>query len=591
MIPVWLHASLRGDNLAVRLALHVIAIVGLVGTLLLVPVAEAFYTRGVATGRAYDPMPYTNVNPMGINTFLNEEPDPAVVERSLDMIRDGGYGYIRQIFGWYEIEPQSGVYVDADGRSTWEKYDRIVDEATARGLQIIARLEKPPPWAKAGQPNPLIDGPPDRLSDYANFVEQVVTRYRGRVTYVQIWNEPNLEGEWGGKPIDPLEYVQLLAAGAEAARAANPEVVILLAGLAPTDQTGPANLSDLLFLQRVYDLGGAAYFDIVSVMVYGYGYSPWDRRTDFARNNFSRPVQTREIMVRNGDADTPVWAVEYGWVALPDDWDGQPSPWGEPVSEEQQAEYLAQGYLRAQREWPWMGVMAVWAFRFPHPPDAPDQVGNPTRGFALVDHDFAPRPAYLALQQRSARIGVNGTGSYEISAAQRESIESGEPIDLYVSGERVDLLVSGAGEIERIIDGRLGETLTFDTGEGSRERITVARGMRDTAHVVSLRISPAMGKPEPELIGYVVSHIWFHAWIYPWLSGLLIVVLAGNLASLGWAAWDWRNVVVLEHAAVQADADVVVAVAEDGGTADSTEDDAGSGNPDHAVAPAGTKQA
>ncbi|MEX1159048.1 MAG: hypothetical protein WEC79_08990, partial [Thermomicrobiales bacterium] len=330
-------------------------------------------------------------------------------------------------------------------------------------------------------------------------------------------------------------------AGAAAARAANPDVVILLAGLAPTDQTGPENLSDLLFLQRVYDLGGAAWFDIVAVMVYGYGYPPSDRRTDFGRNNFSRPVQTREIMLRNGDAGTAVWAVEYGWVSLPDDWSGQPSPWGAPVSAEQQAEYLVQGYLRAQREWPWMGVMAVWTFRFPHSPDAPGQIGNPTQGFALVEHDFTPRPAYLALRERAARIGYDGTGAYEMPLAQQERIEHGEPIDLLVSGERVDLLVTGSGRIERIVDGELRETLTFSTGD-QRERVTVARGMRDTAHVVSLRISGTPGEPAPEVVGYVVSRFWFHAWAYPWISAILLATLLGNLASLGWAFWDWRRV-------------------------------------------------
>ncbi|HEX5167277.1 MAG TPA: cellulase family glycosylhydrolase [Thermomicrobiales bacterium] len=563
MIPVWLAAALRGDNRWVRVALHLVAIAGLVGTLLLVPVAEGFYTRGVATGRAWHPIPHTDVHRMGINTFLNEEPDPAVVERSLDMIRDGGYGYIRQIFGWYEIEPQPGVYVDAEGRSTWAKYDRIVDEATARGLQIIARLEKPPPWAKAGQPHPEIDGPPDRLSDYANFVEQVVTRYRGRLTYVQLWNEPNLEGEWGANPIDPRGYVELLAAGAEAARKANPDVVILLAGLAPTDQTGPANLSDLLFLDQVYELGGAAYFDIVSVMVYGYGYPPWDRRVSFERNNFSRPIQTREIMVRHGDEDTPVWAVEYGWVSLPDDWSGDPSPWGEPVSEAQQAVYLVDGYLRAQREWPWMGVMAVWAFRFPHAPDAPDQLGNPTQGFALVAHDFTPRPAYLALQQHADRIRASGTGSHQLTAAQQAQIAAGAPVDLVVAGERVDLLVSGAGQVERIVDGRLRETLAFSAEDGERTRVTVARGMRETAHTISLRISGQPDGPPPQVIGYVVSRIWFHSWIYPWLTGVLLLVLAGNVASLGWAVWDWwrastdERSIVAEQKAHQCETDIV----------------------------------
>src|SRR5215218_3374750 len=91
VIPIWLDRAMRGDNVVVRLAIHVMVIVGLIVTLLLVPVVHGYYTRGVVTGRAYDPIPHTAGNPMGINTFLNEEPDPAVIERSLDMIRDGGY--------------------------------------------------------------------------------------------------------------------------------------------------------------------------------------------------------------------------------------------------------------------------------------------------------------------------------------------------------------------------------------------------------------------------------------------------------------------------------------------------------------------
>ena len=171
-----------------RGALHLIVTVGLIGCLLFSGYANDYFTRGIATGVAFNPIPFTAVNPMGINTFLNEEADPAVVEQSLDMIAAGGFGYVRQIFGWYEIEPQKGVFVDADGASTWDKYDRIVDLANARGLQIIARLEKPPEWARAGQAHPEIDGPPDHLQDYADFVQAVVSRYQGKVTYL-----PDLE--------------------------------------------------------------------------------------------------------------------------------------------------------------------------------------------------------------------------------------------------------------------------------------------------------------------------------------------------------------------------------------------------------------
>lgn len=476
-------ASRRPFHL-VRLALHGAVLVNLLLGLLLAPQAEDYLLRGVTLGAGDAPLPYTDGNPMAINTFLNEEPDPAVVEQSLDMIAAAGIGSIRQIFGWYEIEPQRGVYVDANGQSTWTKYDRIVDLATARGIQIIARLEKPPPWAKAGQPQPEIDGPPDSNADYAAFVAQVVGRYRDQITFVQLWNEPNLEGEWGNQPIDPAAYVDLLQAGAEAARAANPDVVILLAGLAPTDQTGPSNLSDLLFLQAVYDHGGAPWFDIAAVMVYGYGYSPSDRRVDFKRNNFSRPIQTREIMVRNGDGGTPVWAVEFGWVSLPDDWQGAPSPWGEPVSRETQARYVIDGYLRAQREWPWMGVMAVWAFRFPYAADHHSQDGNPTRGFALVEHDFGLSPAWWALYDQQVLLNRWGSGAHTFSSDQQAGFDRGWEQQVALLGRTAELQVRGSGTLRVIVDGGTPRDYPID----GTARLTLFDDLPDGPHDLTLHL-------------------------------------------------------------------------------------------------------
>ena len=69
----------------------------------------------------------------------------------LDVIpRRGGAEDIR----WFEIEPEPGVFVDAQGNSTWAKYDRIVDAAAVRGITILPRLEKRPAWALAGRPTP-----------------------------------------------------------------------------------------------------------------------------------------------------------------------------------------------------------------------------------------------------------------------------------------------------------------------------------------------------------------------------------------------------------------------------------------------------
>lgn len=538
----WPKRALRGEIRWVWMGLHLLVIAGLLLSLVAAWFAQGYFTRGVVTGPDLEPIPYTDVNPMGVNTFLNEEVEPETVERSLDMIAEGGFGYIRQIFGWYEIEPEPGVYIDRFGNSTWGKYDRIVDMATERNIEIIARLEKPPRWARAGQPNleQFPDGPPDEIADWINFIETVVERYEGRITFYQLWNEPNLEGEWGGQPIDPRHYVDLLQAGYEAAKRVNPDAVILLAGLAPTEQRGPTNLSDLLFLQQVYDYGGAAFFDIATVMVYGYGYSPFDRRVSFERNNFSRPIQTREIMVRNGDAGTPIWAVEYGWVSLPEDWQGEPSPWGEPVSAEQQAEYLLDGYLRAQREWPWMGVMAVWGFRWVRPDDHPNEVRNPTRGFALVEHDFTPRPAFELLSAAAPRIQLRHTGAYVLSEEKRQAAASGQRVDFPMVGTRLDLLIDGGngGRLEVTVDGDSRDPVTIPPGD--EQQVTAAHGLSDGPHLITVQMQSEPSDNPPELLQAIVLRRPVHSWIYPWIFAALVLTTALVAGSFVWGLWRRR---------------------------------------------------
>ncbi len=547
-----------------QLGIHILVILGLIGGLIAANIANGYFNRGVSARAGLQPIPHTDVNPMGVNTFLDQEPDPANVSRELQMIKDGGFGFIRQMFPWYDIEPERGSYWDAKNNvSSWDKYDRIVNQADALGIQIIARLDKPPRWARANAPNldQFPDGPPDNNADYASFVSAFVTRYRGKIHYIQIWNEPNLQGEWGGQPIDPAKFTDLLKAAYTAAKAADPSITVLMPGLAPTDQTGPTNLSDLLFLQGMYDAGARDYFDIATVMVYGYGYSPYDRRVEFARDNFSRPIQTHEIMVKNGDADKAVWAAEYGWVSLPSNWKGDPSPWGKPVSQQTQAQYLYQGFLRAQQEWPWMGVMCVWNFRQPLAPDAPGQAGNPTRGFSIVEHDFSPTPAYTLLKQQSQNLNLAFTGAYGADSPYLQhdvgwtlttidndttltAERQGGTAQISFSGTRLDLLLTGnVKDLEVHVDGRA-VTLKPDGTMGTASRFTVASGLPDGPHQAEiLSLGSTMKISE-----FIVMRSTVMAWIYPWIYAALAFGLLLNLVSLGWTLRARRGVTRTQQA-------------------------------------------
>ena len=379
------------------------------------------------TPPGWEPPPHTDVNPMGVNLFLEKEVDPANITRTLQMVKDGGFTWARQGFAWNDIEISAkGNYTDTRNPGppvdAWAKYDRIVDAYNRYGIEIIARLDSPPTWAR--KPGADLEkfhkGPPRDNRDYADFAAAVAERYRGRIKYFQIWNEPNLHGEWGGEPINAAEYVALLKAAQQAIKRVNPEAVIITAALAPTAEDSVANQNDILFLEAMYRAGAAPYFDILSTMLYGLGQSPNERRTDLKRLNFSRPILLRQVMERNGDLHKPIWISEYAWVSLPPDFSGDPARniWGESVDEETQARWLVEGYERARREWPWMGVMSVWYFR--EPELKPEE---PAHYFSIVWPDYTPRPAYDALKAYSQRLLEETTGPVTSTSYQEDILD------------------------------------------------------------------------------------------------------------------------------------------------------------------------
>lgn len=358
------------------------------------------------------PMDHTAVNPFGINVFLEQEADPAKRQQAVEMAAAAGYHWLRQEFPWEDIEIHGkGDFEDRRHepyRSAWEKYDHIVDLAEQNGMELIVRLSNPPAWSRAGGNEVGSYAPPDDYADFADFVAAVVSRYQGRVRYYQLWNEPNIYPEWGNYPISPEAYTELLKAGAEAARAADPNAVIIAGALAATinlqpDEPAPDqnSLSDFIFLQRMYDAGAAPYFDIMAVQGYGLWSGPTDRRMHPRVLNISHHLFIRDLMVVNGDAHKPIWISEMNWNAAPDD----VTPLYGRVSLDQQARYLPLAYERVRNEWPWIGVANTWYLK--RATDAWEQNRQPEAYFRLLAPDFTPQPVYNAMQAYTERLGAD----------------------------------------------------------------------------------------------------------------------------------------------------------------------------------------
>ena len=344
-------------------------------------------------------IPHTGGNPWGVNTFLHKEVEDWKKDLSLRMIRDAGIGWIKQQFPWEEIEqPRKGQYWDTKySQVTWAKFDDLVARAEQHGLKVIARLDRPPAWARSNQERH--SHPPDDFDDFGDFVTTTVDRYRGRVEHFQIWNEPNLGTEWTGR-VDPDAYAELLEIAYTRAKAANPNAVVLCAPLAINLERGPVNLNELEYLDQLYAAGAQPYFDIMLANAYGMDRPPTEPpRTDTL--NFQRVRLLRDVMVRHNDGEKAVWFNEYGWNASPPTMPPEQLIWRR-VTEQQQAEWTVEGVLHARREWPWVGSIMIWYFR---------QVGDisPAQSeyyFRMVEPDFAPRPVYFAVKRAAtARRG------------------------------------------------------------------------------------------------------------------------------------------------------------------------------------------
>jgi hypothetical protein len=157
----------------------------------------------------------------------------------------------------------------------------------------------------------------------------------------------------------------------------------------------------------MYAAGAREYFDILSANAFGLGSSPHDPPNP-GKLNFQRVLLERQVMEEFGDADKPIWVLEYGWNAAPDWMPDSRLVWGR-VSDEQQAQYTVEGIEHARKNWQWAGVFSIWFFR---------QVGdiqpsNPEYYFRMVDVDFAPRPVYFSVGRAAAQLQVAAPGKYE----------------------------------------------------------------------------------------------------------------------------------------------------------------------------------
>jgi hypothetical protein len=341
--------------------------------------------------------PFTSLT-YSIQTFLWW--DTTAASLHLEWVRLMTFSHVKQIFAWEDIEKRRGEW-------DFFRADQIVDEIESKGLKLVVRLSESPNWSHPSlgddDTGNFIDAPPDDYADFATYCGTVAARYEGRIAAYQVWNEPNLGREWGGEVPDAAEYTALLRACSEAIHAADPDAIIISAGLAPTGTHDDSAQRDDLYFQAMYEADFQQYVDVVGMHAPGYsspaltaeqaaeqGIAPWA--------TFRHPEDLRRIMVANGDAAHQVAILEFGWTT-------DPRPDSDynwfAVTQEEQAQYFLEAYEYAAEHWrPWVGLMS--AIYIANPAWTQE---NEEYWWAVTTAEGDTRPAFIALANMAKYCG------------------------------------------------------------------------------------------------------------------------------------------------------------------------------------------
>ena len=145
-----------------------------------------------------------------------------VSDLDVDLLAATGFPSCRVSIFWHLIQQNGPEQWD------WGATDKMVEELTARGIQIEALLGAPPRWAFADPKSPSWVSAPPNLEAYQAFVRAVAKRYP-QIRYYEIHNEPDLTDFWQGTV---EQYLALWQTGYQTIKAENPGAIVMNGGFA-----------------------------------------------------------------------------------------------------------------------------------------------------------------------------------------------------------------------------------------------------------------------------------------------------------------------------------------------------------------------
>jgi hypothetical protein len=297
---------------------------------------------------------------------------PEDINRSFDLMRQTGVSTVRIMVPWAFVQPTPDQW-------DWGVVDTMVDSAQAHGISVLAALNSTPLWAAPPSLLPY-SARPDSVTAYGDFASAAATRYRGRISAYEVWNEANSVLFWAPNP-DAAAYTELLKAAYPRIKAADPSATVVGAGLAPVFSFGSLTLSPAEFVKGMYAAGAKGNFDALAYHPYLYTMK-FSAGEGYPESPLTQVKSMHQVMADNGDGGKSIWCTEYG----------EPTS---AVDEATQADYI-HDFITKWRTLPFAGPVYIYSTQDRNTGSASDQ---DTLG--VYRTDWTPKPAQQVVQSLS----------------------------------------------------------------------------------------------------------------------------------------------------------------------------------------------
>lgn len=208
---------------------------------------------------------------------------------------------------------------------------------------------------------------------FAAHVSQAVAWLRARdVHHIQFWNEPN----HASRITTPENYTRAIKLAYPAAKAANPAVFCVGAGLSNIPSSVNGHISAADWLTRCYAAGAKGSYDALAGHPYSYPY-PLSHPVDWTGWGVMVRVM-RPIMEANGEGALKFWITEVGF----------PTTGEEDFSEADQQTEFAQQLVAEMNRHAWIGPAFIYSLQ-----DRSGAETDPENVFGLYRTDGTRKPA------------------------------------------------------------------------------------------------------------------------------------------------------------------------------------------------------